>query len=322
MAGQVLFAPMAGVSDLPFRKLAISNGAALAMSEMVASNPALTATRKSLLRQHHSAEAGIHAVQIVGTDARQMADAARLNVDNGAKIIDINMGCPAKKVCKKAAGSALMRDELHVAEILQSVVQATDVPVTLKIRTGWSPQERNAVNIARIAESSGIQMLVVHGRTRACAFRGAAEYDTIAEVKHAVSIPVVANGDITSAGKARAVLDYTGSDGVMIGRAAQGAPWLIRQVHEYLTTGVYQAEPSVIQITDVMRRHLHDIHQFYGDPQGVRIARKHLGWYCRHLPAGDMLKQAFYAAEDAGQQVELLDEYASQYLEGQMGKAA
>jgi tRNA-dihydrouridine synthase B len=322
ITGQVLLAPMAGVSDLPFRRLAIEFGAAMAVSEMISSNPRLANTRKSRLRQQHFAEAGIRAVQIVGTEAQQMAESARLNADNGAQIIDINMGCPAKKVCKKAAGSALLRDENKVAEILRAVVNAVELPVTLKIRTGWAPDERNAVTIARIAESEGIRMLAVHGRTRACAFRGDAEYETIASVKQAVALPVIANGDIDSPRKARAVLDFTRADGVMIGRAAQGNPWLIRQINDYLTTGAYRAPPNVIQVTDTMASHLHDIHKFYGETTGVRISRKHLGWYCKLLPHGERLKAAFNAAQSALEQYRILGGYVDQTRQDQMGIAA
>jgi tRNA-dihydrouridine synthase B len=322
ITGQVLLAPMAGVSDLPFRRLAIEFGAAMAVSEMISSNPRLADTTKSRLRQQHFAEAGIRAVQIVGTEAQQMADSARMNADKGAQIIDINMGCPAKKVCKKAAGSALLRDENKVAGILQAVVNAVELPVTLKIRTGWAPDERNAVTIARIAESEGVRMLVVHGRTRACAFRGNAEYETIASVKQAVAIPVIANGDIDSPRKARAVLDFTRADGVMIGRAAQGNPWLIRRINDCLTTGQHPAPPTVIQITDTMASHMHNIHNFYGETTGVRISRKHLGWYSKLLPNGERLKAAFNVAESALEQFNILDEYVDQYLQDQMGEAA
>jgi tRNA-dihydrouridine synthase B len=322
ISGQVLLAPMAGVSDLPFRRLAIEFGAAMAVSEMISSNPRLANTRKSRLRQRHFAEAGVRAVQIVGTEAQQLADSARMNADSGAQIIDINMGCPAKKVCKKAAGSALLRDEKKVAEILRTVVNAVDLPVTLKIRTGWSPDERNAVNIARIAESEGIRMLVVHGRTRACAFRGDAEYETIASVKQAVGLPVIANGDIDSPQKARAVLDFTRADGLMIGRAAQGNPWLIRQINDYLAMGEFPAPPTVIQVTDTMASHVHNIHKFYGETTGVRISRKHLGWYCKLLPHGERLKVAFNAADSALEQFNILDAYVDQYHQDQMGIAA
>ena len=322
LTGQVLLAPMAGVSDLPFRQLAMRFGAALAVSEMISTNPALAGSRKSQLRRQHYAEAGLRSVQIVGTEAGQMAQSARINADNGAQIIDINMGCPAKKVCRKAAGSALMRDERKVAHILNAVVNAVDIPVSLKIRTGWSPDERNAVSIARIAESEGVQMLAVHGRTRACAFRGEAEYDTIASVKQAVNIPLVANGDIDSPEKAKAVLDYTRADAVMIGRAAQGNPWLIRNIHHHLSDDAEPAGPSVIEVTDIMREHMDNMHNFYGETAGVRIARKHLGWYCRLLPAGGELKSAFNRANSACDQNNYLNRYVRQYQLSNMGLAA
>jgi len=320
--GQVILAPMAGVTDRPFRKLAVEFGAAMAVSEMLSVNPALKNTRKSLWRQQHTPEAGIRSVQIVGTDAEQMAAGAKMNVAQGAQVIDINMGCPAKKVCRQAAGSALMRNEKKVADILHAVVEAVDVPVTLKIRTGWSIEERNAVTIAQIAESAGIQMLAVHGRTRACAFRGEAEYETIARVKQSVTIPVIANGDIDNPHKARAVLEYTQADAVMIGRAAQGNPWLIRDIHQYLMHGKPQIPPSVIQITDVMRRHMDDMHRFYGEFAGVRIARKHLGWYCKHLPDGEKLKTLFNTAKEKSEQRGWLTQYVNRYNARQTGLAA
>lgn len=322
LKGQVILAPMAGVTDTPFRKLAITFGASLAVSEMVSVNPALKNTRKSLLRKQHTAEAGVRSVQIVGTEAEQLAAGARYNVEQGAQIIDINMGCPAKKVCRQAAGSALLRDEKKVADILSSVVKAVDVPVTLKIRTGWSVEERNAVSIARIAESEGIQMLAIHGRTRACAFRGEAEYETIAQVKQRIDIPVIANGDIDSPRKAREVLEYTEADGVMVGRAAQGNPWLIRDIHHLLRYGKTPIAPSVIQITDVMREHIEDMHSFYGEFSGVRIARKHLGWYCKYLPEGEKLKSLFNRSDVAAEQMDLLMQYVNQYKDKPMGLAA
>jgi len=320
--GQVMMAPMAGITDGPFRKLAIEHGAALSVSEMISANPALKGTRKSQWRQQYTAESGIRSVQIVGTEPEQMAAGAIYNVARGAQIIDINMGCPAKKVCRKAAGSALLRDEKKVADILRSVVDAVDVPVTLKIRTGWSAEERNAVNVARIAEFEGIQSLAVHGRTRACAFRGEAEYDTIAAVKQAVAMPVIANGDIDTPAKARAVLDYTQADGVMVGRGAQGNPWLIRDIDHFLRHGKQLNAPTVIQITDVMRRHMQDIYELYGEDTGVRIARKHLGWYCKRLPEGEKLRALFNASRGASEQMEWLAQYVDQYNVRQTGLAA
>jgi tRNA-dihydrouridine synthase B len=313
---------MAGITDEPFRKLAVEHGAALAVSEMVSANPLLRNSRKSLWRQQHTAEAGIRSVQIVGTEPEIMAASASYNVSQGAQIIDINMGCPAKKVCRKAAGSALMRDERKVAEILKAVVSAVDVPVTLKIRTGWSLEERNAITIARIAESEGISLLAVHGRTRACAFRGEAEYETVARVKQSVSMPVIANGDINSPQTAKSVLDFTQADGVMIGRAAQGNPWLIRDIHQFLRYGSRPMAPSVMQITDTMRRHMEDIYALYGGISGARMARKHAGWYCRLIPDGEHLRTRFNSLDQAGDQIMELDRYRDQYRERQTGLAA
>lgn len=270
---------MAGVTDQPFRKLCRQLGAGLVVSEMVTSDTRLWKTNKSKWRLDHSGEAEPISVQIAGGDASMLANAAQKNVDIGAQIIDINMGCPAKKVCNKAAGSALMKDERLVAEILNSVTASVDVPVTLKIRTGWDDENRNAVVIAKLAEDAGIQLLTVHGRTRADKFMGAAEYDTIAEVKSAVSIPVIANGDIASPNTAQRVLEYTKADGVMIGRAAQGNPWVFREINHYLATGELLAPPTAFEIRSVLLGHLQALYDFYGEFMGVRIARKHLGWY-------------------------------------------
>ena len=278
LANNVVVAPMAGVTDLPFRELCLELGAGLAVAEMLTSDLSLTHSRKTMLRRQRSSHEGIRSVQIVGNDPTQLADAARFNADDGADIIDINMGCPAKKVCKKAAGSALLGDERLVAEILERVVGAVSVPVTLKIRTGIAPDQRNGVNIARIAEASGIQMLAVHGRTRADRFKGEAEYETIAAIVDAVSIPVLANGDITSTHKARFVLQKTGAAGVMIGRAAQGQPWLPGIVARELA-GLPTEAPSPEQQLALMARHLMALHHFYGAVMGVRIARKHIGWF-------------------------------------------
>ena len=276
---RLILAPMAGVTDLPFRRLCRRYGAGLAVSEMISSRPQLRHHRRTRQRADHRGEPEPRAVQILGVDPKEMADCARINQDLGAQIIDINMGCPAKKVCRVAAGSALLRDETLVAKILAAVVAAVSVPVTLKIRTGWDKANRNAVNIARIAEDAGIQALTVHGRTRACGFTGEAEYHTIAEVKQAVKIPVIANGDITSPQKARRVLDYTGADGVMIGRAAQGRPWLFRQISHYLDREESLAEPDWDEKIRVIVGHVRALHRFYGPRQGVRIARKHIKWY-------------------------------------------
>lgn len=286
LQGKLILAPMAGVTDLPFRRLCRRFGAALAVSEMVSANPQLQDSRKTHLRLDHQGEAEPRSVQILGADPKQMAEAARLNADRGAQIIDINMGCPAKKVCKVAAGSALLKDEGLVAEILTAVVKAVQIPVTLKIRTGWDQANKNAVNIAKIAENSGIQALAVHGRTRACGFSGEAEYSTIAAVKQAVSIPIIANGDIDSAAKARAVLAQTGADGVMIGRAALGKPWLFEQIEAALAgDNDTKPAPSPTQQLELLTEHLTELYRFYGEFAGVRIARKHIGWYAEGLGA-------------------------------------
>ncbi len=287
LANNLILAPMAGVSDRPFRELCTQLGAGLAVSEMVASNPALRHHKKTLLKTSHNEETGVRSVQILGTDPLQMADAARFNVHQGAQIIDINMGCPAKKVCSAAAGSALLRDELLVKKILEAVVNAVNIPVTLKIRTGWDLQHRNALEIAKIAEQSGIAALTIHGRTRACQFDGHAEYETIKIVKQAVKIPVIANGDIDSVDKAVNVLNNTGADGVMIGRAAQGNPWLFKQINYFIKNGKYLEKPSVNAIQSTLTEHLEALYSFYGSDSGVRIARKHIGWYCKHIATLD-----------------------------------
>ncbi|MDO6570524.1 tRNA dihydrouridine synthase DusB [Gilvimarinus sp. 2_MG-2023] len=280
---KVILAPMAGVTDRPFRQLCRRMGAGLVISEMVTSDTTLWHSRKSKMRLDHKGEVGPISVQIAGGDPQMMADAARLNVINGAQIIDINMGCPAKKVCKKAAGSALLQNEKLVGDILEAVVSAVEVPVTLKIRTGWSPEQRNARRIADIAQNAGIAALAIHGRTRACRFEGNAEYDTIADVVAHSRIPVFCNGDIDSADKADQVLRHTGAQAVMIGRAAQGRPWIFRQIDHYLRTGQHLPEPSLIEIRDILLSHLTELANFYGPVMGPRIARKHLGWYLKTL---------------------------------------
>ncbi len=302
-------APMAGVTDRPFRKLCKRFGAGLAVSEMVSSKPELRATRKSRLRTDHAGEVDPISVQIAGADPATMADAARYNASLGAQIIDINMGCPAKKVCNVAAGSALLANETLVASILEAVVRAVEIPVTLKIRTGPDRSSRNAVRIARLAESAGVRLLTVHGRTRACGFAGHAEYDTIAEVKAAVGIPVIANGDIRSPEDARSVLSRTGADGVMIGRAAQGRPWIFREIAYYLATGRKLAPPLVAEIRAVLIEHLHALHEFYGEEQGLRVARKHIGWYLRELPGGEAMRQELNRIETAPAQVAAVAAY-------------
>jgi tRNA-dihydrouridine synthase B len=290
-------APMAGVTDRPFRQLCRKLGAGYAVSEMVASNPKLWGTDKSRRRTDHAGEPAPVAVQIAGADPAMMAEAARYNVARGAQIIDINMGCPAKKVCNAAAGSALLSNESLVAAVCEAVVGAVDVPVTLKIRTGPDPQHRNALRIASIAQSAGIVALTVHGRSRACMFVGPVEYDTIAAVKRAVSIPVIANGDIDSPGKAREVLARTGADAIMIGRAAQGRPWIFREVAHHLATGEMLPAPTVAEARQLILEHLDDHYTFYGDEAGVRIARKHLGWYTRDLAGGVQARNEFNRAE-------------------------
>jgi tRNA-dihydrouridine synthase B len=279
LPNRVALAPMAGVTDLPFRRLCRELGAGLVVSEMISCNPRLRETRKTLLRAHHDGEVEPRSVQIAGNNPELMAEAARYNVARGAQIIDINMGCPAKKVCRKAAGSALLQDEKLVGAILEATVAAVDVPVTLKIRTGASPDARNGVAIAQIAERAGISALAVHGRTRACAFRGEAEYDTIAEIVTATDFPVFANGDITSPEQAETIIARTGAAGVMIGRAAQGQPWLCGQIAGRLETGVTPPPPSLFEQRELILRHVGDLHTFYGDFMGVRIARKHVAWY-------------------------------------------
>jgi tRNA-dihydrouridine synthase B len=283
LKNNLILAPMAGVTDRPFRQLCKQFGAGLAVSEMVSSNPALRNNRRTLLKTDHRGEAEPRSVQIVGSDPVQMAEAARYNADQGAQIIDINMGCPAKKVCHAAAGSALMKDESLVGSILERVVEAVDLPVTLKIRTGWDREHRNAVRIARIAEHSGIQAIAVHGRTRACGFSGSAEFHTIREVKGAVGIPVIANGDIDTPSKAKSVLQATGADAIMIGRAAQGKPWLFREIDYFLRHGRRLPEPDSTKVTSIVMTHLEHLYAFYGNDMGVRIARKHIGWYLKDL---------------------------------------
>ena len=300
----VVLAPMAGVTDQPFRLLCRRFGAGLTASEMLTANPELWHSEKSRLRRQHDGEAKPRSVQIAGYDPGQMAAAARFNVAGGAQIIDINMGCPAKKVCKRAAGSALLRDPTLVGRILRAVVAAVEVPVTLKIRTGWCPDSRNGVVIARLAEDCGVQALAVHGRTRACLFRGAAEYDTIAAIKQKVSIPVFANGDIDSPQQAAFVLDYTGADGVMIGRAAQGRPWIFRDTCHYLRHGRLPPPLSRRECRDVMLSHVEALHRFYGAGKGVLIARKHVGWYLRAETYGAAFRQHFNQLQQPGEQLE------------------
>ena len=313
---RVVLAPMAGVTDKPFRQLCKRLGAGLAMSEMTISDPRFWHTPKSLHRMDHAGEPAPIGVQIAGTDPAQLANAARHNVDHGAQIIDINMGCPAKKVCNVWAGSALMRDEALVARILGAVVEAVDVPVTLKIRTGWDAEHRNAPAIARIAEDCGIAALTVHGRTRDQHYTGLAEYDTVAAIKARASIPVIANGDIDSPAKARAVLDATGCDAVMVGRAAQGRPWIFREIAHHLATGAFLPEPALVEVRDVLLSHLDALHAFYGEEMGVRIARKHLGWYAKDRPENAAFRAVVNRAPDAATQRRFTADYFDALIAG------
>jgi len=312
----VILAPMAGVTDKPFRQLCKRLGAGLAMSEMTISDPRFWQTEKSLRRMDHDGEPAPVGVQIAGTEPAMLADAARYNVDHGAQIIDINMGCPAKKVCNAWAGSALMQDEALVAAILRAVVDAVDVPVTLKIRTGWDACHRNAPTIARIAEDAGIAALAVHGRTRDQHYTGTAEYDTIAAIKAALSIPVIANGDIDSPEKARAVLQHTGVDAVMVGRAAQGRPWIFREIAHFLDTGTHRPPPSLAEIRDILLGHLEALHGFYGETSGVRIARKHLGWYAKDRPENAAFRAVVNRADSAAMQLALTRDYFDALVDG------
>ena len=305
----VVLAPMAGVTDKPFRLLCKRLGAGLAVSEMTTADPKLWHTRKSLHRMDHAGEPEPVSVQIAGYDPAMLAEAARFNVANGAQIVDINMGCPAKKVCNVWSGSALLQDEPLVARICRAVVDAVEVPVTLKIRTGWDHEHRNALSIARIAEDSGIAALSVHGRTRADKYEGEAEYETIAAVKAAVHIPVLANGDITTPGRARHVLDVTGADAVMIGRGAQGRPWIFREVAHYLATGEALPEPTPAEVASILLGHLEHLYAFYGEQAGVRIARKHLGWYAKDRPENAAFRHVVNRAESAAEQLRLTAEY-------------
>jgi tRNA-dihydrouridine synthase B len=300
---------MAGVTDKPFRLLARRFGAAYAVSEMTAADPTLRGTLKSIRRRDHAGEAGPIGVQIAGAEPSMLADAARYNVDHGAEIIDINMGCPAKKVCRAWAGSALLRDEALVARILRAVVGAVDVPVTLKIRTGYDQSHRNAVEIARIAEAEGIRAIAVHGRTRDMHYRGVAEYETIAAVRRGISIPLIANGDIDSPQKAREVLDRTGADALMIGRAAQGRPWLFREIAAYLETGSLLPAPAIGEVAADLLGHVTALHEFYGEQVGVRVARKHLGWYAHGRPGHADFLATVYRAETATTQLALTRDY-------------
>ena len=314
-------APMAGVTDKPFRLLCRRMGAGLATSEMTSANPRLRGTRKSAERLDHAGEPGPISVQIAGTEPDQMAEFARFNVAAGAGIIDINMGCPAKKVCRAWAGSALMRDERRVEAILGAVVAAVDVPVTLKIRTGWAAHARNAPVIARIAEDAGIAALAVHGRTRDMKYRGTAEYDTIAAIKRDVAIPVWANGDVDSPEKARRVLDHTGANGLLIGRAAQGRPWIFDEIRHYLDTGERLPDKTPAEVGAILVEHIRALHAFYGEYRGLRIARKHLGWYANAHPGSRAFIRAVNRIEDAAEQIDATRAYFERVATG-IGKAA
>ena len=316
-----MLAPMAGVTDLPFRNLCREFGAGLAVSEMVSCDASLRHTRKSRLRIQHEGERSPKSIQIVGTDPKQLAEAAQYNVDQGAEIIDINMGCPAKKVCKKLAGSALMKDEKLVEEILQTVVKAVSVPVTLKIRTGWSPEQRNAAQIARIAEDCGIQALAVHGRTRACRFNGEAEYATIQQVSRVVSIPVIANGDISSPEKAKKVLDQSGARCIMIGRGAQGRPWIFQEINDYLEKGILAPPPALTEQQRVVLEHLQQIHHFYGEDCGTKIARKHIAWYTSAQPQGLAFRQQFNRLNSVKEQISSVQHYYEQLIQQEINAA-
>ena len=312
LANTLFVAPMAGVTDRPFRQLCRAFGAGYAVSEMVTSRPDLWHTLKTSRRADHAGEPGPIAVQIAGTDASMMAEAARYNIERGARIIDINMGCPAKKVCNQWAGSALMQDEALALAIVEAVVAACaphGVPVTLKMRTGWCARVKNALGIARAAESAGVQMVTVHGRTREQGYKGVAEYDTIAAVKAALKIPVVANGDIDSPEKASAVLRATGADALMIGRAAQGRPWIFREVAHFLATGQHLAPPLVLEVRRALLDHLHDHYGLYGEFSGVRSARKHIGWYVRALPGGEDFRRRMNLVDSAAVQWQLVADY-------------
>lgn len=311
---KLVLAPMAGVTDRPFRQLCRRLGAGMTVSEMISANPQLRNTRKSRLRMDHHGEPGPIVVQIAGSEPEQLAESARFNVDNGAEIIDINMGCPKKKVCNKAAGSALLRDEKQVARILEKVVGSVAVPVTLKIRTGWDRQSNNAGVIAKIAEDAGIHALTVHGRSRACGFNGEAEFDTVAQIKSDCSIPVIANGDIDSVEKARAVLRQTGVDAIMIGRAAQGNPWIFSQIEYFLKHGVECSPPTRQEIHKVLKDHVRNLYAFYGEYSGVRIARKHISWYCKSMNGAESFRSRINRAEDPSGQLQLIDAYFLEQL--------
>ncbi|HEX6929443.1 MAG TPA: tRNA dihydrouridine synthase DusB [Gammaproteobacteria bacterium] len=315
LANNLVLAPMAGVTDRPFRQLCRKLGAGMTVSEMVTADIRLWNSRKTRHRLDHRGENAPRIVQIAGGDPEMMAEAARLNAEHGAEIIDINMGCPAKKVCNKAAGSALLKDEGLVRDILDAVVGSVNLPVTLKIRTGWDRESRNGVRIAELAQDAGIQALAVHGRTRADLYKGEAEYDFIRAIVRAVDIPVMANGDIDSPEKARDVLEFTGAAAIMIGRAAQGRPWIFREIGHYLATGEKLPGPDRDEVRQILQEHLHNLYRFYGEPAGVRIARKHIGWYCqdeaRTTPGAEAFRRQVMRVETMEEQTSLVEQYFS-----------
>lgn len=310
---RIFLAPMAGITDQPFRRLCSQLGAGLTFSEMMSTNPDVWRTEKSRLRLAHHDEIGLNAVQIAGSDPAEMAQAAKINVEYGADIIDINMGCPAKKVNKKMAGSALLREPELVAQILNAVVNVVDVPVTLKIRTGWDLENRNCLTIAKIAEQAGIKALTIHGRTRHCLFNGEAEYESIKAVKQTVSIPIIANGDIRSPEKAKSVLDYTNVDAVMIGRGSFGNPWLFKEINDFFETGQYSTLPEKEKY-QLMFKHIEDLHQFYGEEKGYRIARKHVGWYVEQLQPESNFKRTFNTLTSTKEQLNALEDFVKLIL--------
>ncbi len=322
LENNLILAPMAGVTDRPFRQMCKKMGAGLVVSEMLSSNPKVWHTEKSKMRMDHTGEHGIRSVQIAGSDPILMAEAAQFNVNNGAQIIDINMGCPAKKVNKKMAGSALLQYPTLVEEILDTVVNSVDVPVTLKIRTGWDIDNRNGVQIAKLAQQYNIQSLAVHGRTKACMYKGDAEYQTIRDIKRAVDIPVIANGDITCPEKAQFVLQHTGADGLMIGRGAQGNPWIFREVLHFLSTGKRLPEPELTEQSNVMLEHVANVHNFYGGISGVRIARKHVGWYIAKHDQGREFRRHFNAIDDACEQLNALEMFYTRLRKNMISSVA
>lgn len=312
LTGKVLLAPMAGITDKPFRDICRRMGAAMTTCEMVSSEAGLRDSKKTKERLIFSEDETLRSVQIVGSDPEKLAEAARFNVENGAHIIDINMGCPAKKVCSVAAGSALLRDEKLVERILKSVVSAVDVPVTLKTRTGWNVENKNGVNIAMIAEDAGIRAIAVHGRTRSCMYSGEAEYETIARIKSSISIPVIVNGDITSPKKAKEILDFTNADAVMVGRGAQGNPWIFREINEYLASGLFIARPTLPERQKVLIDHIKNLYQFYGEYRGVRIARKHINWYCGVLEGYISFRKKMNQIDNANEQLDVVYDFFHQ----------